>query len=228
MNNAMSGGNDPTTAADAGNGFLMRQGYTILWAGWDATVPAGGGRFTIQVPVAQNADGTTLTGTSLEEFVIDDGATLTGPLTYPAATADKSRTTLTVRAATKTLRSQFLAPIGSMSIRISRRFNCSRPGRLSNRARCMSLRTQPRIRWSAAWGYLQFVMSLHFCITPAQTIKVIPTHSPEMCVSFTRTAFRSRAGRCTISCGSGSTRMLMDAVFSTEWSIGLAVEAASS
>lgn len=97
INNSLSGGNDPTTASDAGNGFLMRQGYTIVWTGWDATVPSGGGRFTITVPVAQNADGSTLTGTSLEELVIDDGATLTGPLTYPAATADKSHATLTVR-----------------------------------------------------------------------------------------------------------------------------------
>ena len=33
--------NDPTTAADAGNGFLMRQGYTIVSSGWDATVSTG-------------------------------------------------------------------------------------------------------------------------------------------------------------------------------------------
>jgi hypothetical protein len=26
--------NDPSTLADAGNGFLMRQGYTIVWCGW--------------------------------------------------------------------------------------------------------------------------------------------------------------------------------------------------
>jgi len=26
--------NDPSTLKDAGNGFLMRQGYTIVWSGW--------------------------------------------------------------------------------------------------------------------------------------------------------------------------------------------------
>ena len=26
--------NDPSTLEDAGNGFLMRQGYTIVWCGW--------------------------------------------------------------------------------------------------------------------------------------------------------------------------------------------------
>ena len=97
MNNATTGANDPTTASDAGNGFLMRQGYTMVWCGWDATVPAGGGRFTLTVPVAANADGSTITGPALEEFVIDNNTTLTGPLTYPAANADKSQATLTVR-----------------------------------------------------------------------------------------------------------------------------------
>src|SRR5580704_3992046 len=57
FNDSSAGGNDPTTAADAGNGFLMRQGYTLLWSGWDATVKTGQGRFTIAVPVAKNRDG---------------------------------------------------------------------------------------------------------------------------------------------------------------------------
>ena len=35
LNDARSGGNDPTTAADAGNGFLMRRGYTFVSSGWD-------------------------------------------------------------------------------------------------------------------------------------------------------------------------------------------------
>jgi len=49
MTEAHVDGNDPTKAADAGNGFLMRQGYTILEAGWDISAPNGGGRFTIQI-----------------------------------------------------------------------------------------------------------------------------------------------------------------------------------
>jgi hypothetical protein len=97
LNDATTGGNDPTTAADAGNGFLMRQGYTILLSGWDATVAPGGGRFTITVPVAKNLDGTPIVGPALEEFVIDNSTTMTGTLTYPAATPDKSQASLTVR-----------------------------------------------------------------------------------------------------------------------------------
>ena len=30
MNNATTGGNDPRTADDAGNGYLLEQGYTIV------------------------------------------------------------------------------------------------------------------------------------------------------------------------------------------------------
>src|SRR5581483_8820560 len=44
--------NDPTTAEDAGDGFLMRHGYTVVWTGWDATAPPGNDRMTISVPVA--------------------------------------------------------------------------------------------------------------------------------------------------------------------------------
>lgn len=97
LNDSSTGGNNPTTAADAGNGFLMRQGYTVLWSGWDATVDPGSGRFTITVPVAKNRDGSPIVGPALEEFVIDNATTMTGTLTYAAATMDKARASLTVR-----------------------------------------------------------------------------------------------------------------------------------
>lgn len=97
LNDAPTVKNDPTTPAEAGHGFLMRQGYTLAWSGWDATAPPGGGRFTITVPVAKNGDGSPLVGPALEEFVVDDGTTTSGPLTYPAATLDKVRARLTVR-----------------------------------------------------------------------------------------------------------------------------------
>jgi hypothetical protein len=75
----------------------MAEGYTILESGWDITAAPGGGRFTTSVPVAKNPDGSTITGPSLEELVVDDAATKVFPLTYSAATAGKDQTTLTVR-----------------------------------------------------------------------------------------------------------------------------------
>jgi hypothetical protein len=57
FNDASSGGNNPTRAADAGSGFLMRQGYSILISGWDISAAPGGNRFTMKAPIAVNPDG---------------------------------------------------------------------------------------------------------------------------------------------------------------------------
>jgi hypothetical protein len=86
---------DPTTAADAGDAFLMRRGFVIAWSGWDVTVPSNPGALAITVPVATEA-GSPIVGPSLEEFVVDAPAA-TGRLSYPAATLDTSAASLTVR-----------------------------------------------------------------------------------------------------------------------------------
>jgi hypothetical protein len=90
-------GNDVNTSGDAGNGFLMRQGYVLLESGWDVPPPAGK-LFSVAVPVAKNPDGSTITGPATEEFVIDKGQTpAKQSLNYPAASPDKSKASLTVR-----------------------------------------------------------------------------------------------------------------------------------
>lgn len=94
--NGSSGGNNPTTAADAGDAFLMNKGYALAWSGWDISAPPGGDRLTITVPVATN-NGATITGPSYEYIVFDNSTTLTSTLAYAAATLDKSQATLTVR-----------------------------------------------------------------------------------------------------------------------------------
>jgi len=54
-------GNNPTTAKDAGNGWLMREGYSILWTGWNWDVETpGGDPQRIFLPIIVNADGTPL------------------------------------------------------------------------------------------------------------------------------------------------------------------------
>ena len=97
LNDARSGGNDPTAAADAGNGFLMRRGYTFVSSGWDATAAPDGTRLRIAAPIAVNPDGSSVVGPALEEFVVDNDSTLTGGLTYPAASRDTGQASLTVR-----------------------------------------------------------------------------------------------------------------------------------
>jgi hypothetical protein len=90
--------NDTESSGDAGNGFLMREGYVILDTGWDVSAPRNGKLFTATVPIAKNPDGSPITGPNTDEFVIDKGNTPAQQrLTYPAATADKAKASLTVR-----------------------------------------------------------------------------------------------------------------------------------
>jgi hypothetical protein len=64
------GGNDPNTLEDAGNGFLMRQGYSILWCGWNGDVRPGDNRLTIDLPVARD-NGAAITGRIHAEIRVD-------------------------------------------------------------------------------------------------------------------------------------------------------------
>src|SRR5262249_3215120 len=43
--------NDPKTLADAGDGFLMRRGYTVLWCGWIGELLPGNGRMLLRAPI---------------------------------------------------------------------------------------------------------------------------------------------------------------------------------
>lgn len=47
---------------DPGNGFLMRQGYTVVWCGWQDDVPAVPGLLRIQVPEAVDPGGQPIAG----------------------------------------------------------------------------------------------------------------------------------------------------------------------
>ena len=88
------------TAKQAGNGWLMRQGHTMLWIGWQGDLPLdrSGQNVGMALPLATDR-GAPITGTSLEEVVFDaPGASGTMPLSYPAATPDTARAELTVRA----------------------------------------------------------------------------------------------------------------------------------
>src|SRR5260370_29027478 len=49
--------NDPLTAADVGDGFLLRLGYAIVDAGWQGDVAPGNSRLFPKFPVASQPDG---------------------------------------------------------------------------------------------------------------------------------------------------------------------------
>jgi hypothetical protein len=90
--------NNPTKAAQAGTGFIMNLGYTIVGNGWDFGATKDDAGMTISVPVAKNPDGSSITGPSYEYINFDDAKSVRYELTYPAATLDKSKATLTMRA----------------------------------------------------------------------------------------------------------------------------------
>jgi hypothetical protein len=95
------------TGSMPGDGFLMKHGYTIVVSGWQPSYPiaeaqvmsiaigsrlsagAGGNPDLLmaRLPVAQNADGTPVTGLTREQFSSSGAGrpTFTGYLTYPAA-----------------------------------------------------------------------------------------------------------------------------------------------
>jgi hypothetical protein len=81
-------------ASDAGNGFLLEQGFTVVWAGWQHDLPEGQGLLRIDLPVAAG-----ITGPSRDEFTFTDATTpKRAALSYPAA--DRASARMTVRART--------------------------------------------------------------------------------------------------------------------------------
>ncbi|MBI5687274.1 MAG: hypothetical protein HZC54_19550 [Verrucomicrobia bacterium] len=63
--------NNPATLADAGNGFLMRNGWSVLWCGWSGEVPPGENRLVAGLPVATE-NGKPITGKVHVEICRDD------------------------------------------------------------------------------------------------------------------------------------------------------------
>ena len=97
------GSNDPRTLAHAGNGFLMRRGYSVAWLGWQADLLPGGHRFLLNVPVATD-DGRPITGPVRVEYIVDRPGITTFPLSgrastrsHPTASRDTRRARLTRR-----------------------------------------------------------------------------------------------------------------------------------
>ena len=99
----------PSTAAEAGNGYLMRQGYCLAWSAWQGDVAPGAGRLTARFPVATD-NGQPITGRCREEFICDapgsspeertreiDPNRFIATLSYPAASLDAGAAGLTIR-----------------------------------------------------------------------------------------------------------------------------------
>lgn len=93
--------NDPATREDAGNGFLLNAGYSLLWSAWNWDVAPGNGRMQIDLPVATR-ESETITGKVSAE-IVTDAPSVSEPVAwgnsrgYETADLDDPGAVLTVR-----------------------------------------------------------------------------------------------------------------------------------
>ncbi|MBZ5489761.1 MAG: hypothetical protein LAO76_02385 [Acidobacteriia bacterium] len=90
-----------------GDGFLMRQGYTIAWVGWEFDLSSQGERLRLSAPIAHEADGKEIHGLVRTDFTPSEkredmplGHILLGPdggNSYPVDDPANERNRLTVR-----------------------------------------------------------------------------------------------------------------------------------
>lgn len=96
--------NNPATLTDAGNGFLMRNGWSVLWCGWSGEVPPGESRLVAGLPVATEND-KPITGKVHVEICRDDPVESsplywtpwTVAVPYPPVSLDTKQARLTMR-----------------------------------------------------------------------------------------------------------------------------------
>ena len=98
--------NTPVGPEHAGNGFLMREGYSVLWTGWSGEIQDDGtGRLLAGIPVAVNPDGSPVTGRNHVEITVDESVYSRDffhspwgiSAAYPAVAEDNEGATLTRR-----------------------------------------------------------------------------------------------------------------------------------
>jgi hypothetical protein len=70
-----AGSLDPETSEQYGDGFLLAQGYTLLWIGWQFDVPVAEGRLRTYVPIAHESNGRPIRGIVRSDFVPTEDTT---------------------------------------------------------------------------------------------------------------------------------------------------------
>lgn len=101
--NATAATNDPRTQADFGDGFLLHQGFTLLYVGWQYDVPEQPGLMRAYLPVATDG-GEPIEGLVRSDFVVrqpafDYSLGDRGHIPYAVVNPDDPRNVLTVKPA---------------------------------------------------------------------------------------------------------------------------------
>jgi len=106
VNGRSPANNDPTTVADAGDGFLMRHGFTLLFSAWTWDVGAQSPfarPLILAPPIAKGPHAADIIGPVQNEFIVDEPVQIVSyaglrGLTYEPATTDDPSAVLTERA----------------------------------------------------------------------------------------------------------------------------------
>jgi hypothetical protein len=97
-NKAVTGFNIGGSATVPGDGFLERQGYTLVWSGWEGDITGG---IRITLPIAKNPGGSSITGRVRSEYILNtapaNSVNITAPPVYAAVSTDNTGATLTRR-----------------------------------------------------------------------------------------------------------------------------------
>src|SRR6202030_4046637 len=91
--------NDPKTARDAGLGFLLGRGHSIVWSGWDPGAPRANNGLGADFPTALE-NGKPVSGRIRDEFHVGTRGSaelVVRRLSYPTASLDQPGARLTVR-----------------------------------------------------------------------------------------------------------------------------------
>lgn len=99
--NSAPSSRDPLTAEDFGDGFLLEEGFTLLWVGWQHDTPLGDGLLRVYPPVATNSgepiEGLVRSDIFVAEKVYSHSLGDRGHVAYPVADPADPRNVLTVR-----------------------------------------------------------------------------------------------------------------------------------
>ena len=95
-------GLDPRSEEDFGDGLLMKNGFTVIWIGWQFDVPPTDGGLKLHVPIAKYSDGSEIMGLVRSDWIFEAPAKVmklghrqqTG---YPVADVNHPDNVLTVR-----------------------------------------------------------------------------------------------------------------------------------
>src|SRR3954468_2857192 len=96
-----AGSPDPVTEAEFGDGALMRDGFTLLWMGWQWDVPERPGTMRMEMPIATE-NGRRITGLVRGNFILNERADTAsvadrGHKAYAVLDANSAENVMTVR-----------------------------------------------------------------------------------------------------------------------------------